>query len=278
MQDSESHIIINVIVDIGFRVSMHRAPVSELICLRKRHCSIESLFHYPLHPANMPGKPHIVPEFAQIPAHRADICSVELDAVHFGGHNGPRPTLQDRAGGAQRPDSGHAPRTFRELAGGLHHGGTHGPAGNIEPPQGLQAGPPNRPLIRRPPVPGYRRFVGPDPHPVWREDATDEAPLVASSYIHLMSSKRPLTGRLKLRCVRRKFEEERLNKTNLQGVQSKRTQLGALTNDVTARHEGVVSAIDSYRMNRVASLAGAPMDKGAGVDLLKSAKTSTRIL
>ncbi|MDZ7839315.1 MAG: thymidine phosphorylase family protein [Gammaproteobacteria bacterium] len=54
-----------------------------------------------------------------------------------------------------------------------------------------------------------------------------------------------------------------------QGVQSKPAQLGALTHEVPARHEGVVSAIDNYRVNRIASLAGAPMDKGAGVDLLK---------
>ena len=39
--------------------------------------------------------------------------------------------------------------------------------------------------------------------------------------------------------------------------------------EVTAERDGVISAIDNYRMNRIASLAGAPMDKGAGVDLLK---------
>jgi thymidine phosphorylase len=54
-----------------------------------------------------------------------------------------------------------------------------------------------------------------------------------------------------------------------QGAQPEPTELGALTHEVVAPSSGVVSAIDNYRMNRIASLAGAPMDKGAGVDLLK---------
>lgn len=56
---------------------------------------------------------------------------------------------------------------------------------------------------------------------------------------------------------------------NAQGVQGKEAKLGQLTHEVIADRDGVVSAIDNYRMNRVASLAGAPMDKGAGLDLLK---------
>lgn len=54
-----------------------------------------------------------------------------------------------------------------------------------------------------------------------------------------------------------------------QGVQSKPAELGTLIHEVAAGHDGVVVAIDNYRMNRIASLAGAPMDKGAGVDLLR---------
>ena len=33
--------------------------------------------------------------------------------------------------------------------------------------------------------------------------------------------------------------------------------------------DGTVRAIDCYRLSRIARLAGAPMDKGAGIDLLK---------
>ncbi|HSH42106.1 MAG TPA: thymidine phosphorylase family protein [Arenicellales bacterium] len=54
-----------------------------------------------------------------------------------------------------------------------------------------------------------------------------------------------------------------------QGAQAEPAELGGLTQEVVAPRSGVVSAIDNYRMNRIASLAGAPMDKGAGVDLLK---------
>ncbi|UYN94619.1 MAG: thymidine phosphorylase family protein [Enhydrobacter sp.] len=44
---------------------------------------------------------------------------------------------------------------------------------------------------------------------------------------------------------------------------------GGLTHDVKAAHDGVVSAIDCLRLARIARLAGAPADKGAGVDLFK---------
>jgi thymidine phosphorylase len=54
-----------------------------------------------------------------------------------------------------------------------------------------------------------------------------------------------------------------------QGAQTETPQLGSLTHEVLADRDSVVTAIDNYRMNRIASLAGAPMDKGAGVDLLK---------
>jgi thymidine phosphorylase len=54
-----------------------------------------------------------------------------------------------------------------------------------------------------------------------------------------------------------------------QGAHPAQPTLGALSHEVAADRRGVVTAIDNYRMNRIASLAGAPMDKGAGVDLLK---------
>jgi thymidine phosphorylase len=45
--------------------------------------------------------------------------------------------------------------------------------------------------------------------------------------------------------------------------------LGHLEHDVVAPHDGTVEAIDCYGLARIARLAGAPMDKGAGIDLLK---------
>ena len=44
---------------------------------------------------------------------------------------------------------------------------------------------------------------------------------------------------------------------------------GPISYEVTADRDGVVTAIDNYLVARVARIAGAPMDKGAGVDLLK---------
>lgn len=44
---------------------------------------------------------------------------------------------------------------------------------------------------------------------------------------------------------------------------------GELTKDVVANRSGVISAMDCFRLGRVARLAGAPMDKGAGVDLFR---------
>jgi thymidine phosphorylase len=54
-----------------------------------------------------------------------------------------------------------------------------------------------------------------------------------------------------------------------QGIQQKNFILGELTHEVSATKDGVVTAIDNLQMARIASFAGAPMDKGAGVDLLK---------
>ena len=46
-------------------------------------------------------------------------------------------------------------------------------------------------------------------------------------------------------------------------------QPGPLSFEVAAEHDGVVTAIDNYHLARLARIAGAPMDKRAGVDLLK---------
>jgi thymidine phosphorylase len=54
-----------------------------------------------------------------------------------------------------------------------------------------------------------------------------------------------------------------------QGRQSEHYQPGPLVREVCADRSGVVVSIDNYQMARIARLAGAPMDKGAGVDLLK---------
>ncbi len=45
--------------------------------------------------------------------------------------------------------------------------------------------------------------------------------------------------------------------------------VGELAYDVLAPISGTVTAIDCYRLARIARLAGAPMDKGAGIDLFK---------
>lgn len=54
-----------------------------------------------------------------------------------------------------------------------------------------------------------------------------------------------------------------------QGPASKTPPLGTLVSEVPAKSNGVVTAIHCFRLARVARLAGAPMDKGAGIDLLK---------
>jgi thymidine phosphorylase len=64
-----------------------------------------------------------------------------------------------------------------------------------------------------------------------------------------------------------------LNKMNAiiaaQGEQKTDYQLGTLTHDILSPADGVVCAIDNFQMARIARFAGAPMDKGAGVDLFK---------
>ena len=46
-------------------------------------------------------------------------------------------------------------------------------------------------------------------------------------------------------------------------------RLGKLTMDIRAPQSGIVSAIDCFRIARIARLAGAPLAKGAGIDLFK---------
>ncbi|HXH03562.1 MAG TPA: thymidine phosphorylase family protein [Candidatus Competibacteraceae bacterium] len=63
---------------------------------------------------------------------------------------------------------------------------------------------------------------------------------------------------------------EKMNRIiDAQGRRAERPQPGALTVEIAAPRDGLVVAIDNLRLARVARLAGAPMDKGAGVDLLK---------
>jgi thymidine phosphorylase len=45
--------------------------------------------------------------------------------------------------------------------------------------------------------------------------------------------------------------------------------IGSLSKELPAAHDGVVTGIDCYRIARIARMAGAPTDKGAGVDLFK---------
>ena len=54
-----------------------------------------------------------------------------------------------------------------------------------------------------------------------------------------------------------------------QGAQQTQFKPAALTFEVNAAETGVVTAIDNFQLAKIARMAGAPMDKGAGVDLLK---------
>lgn len=56
-----------------------------------------------------------------------------------------------------------------------------------------------------------------------------------------------------------------------QGRNKESFPLGSLVREVPAPADGKVDAIDCQRISRIARLAGAPMDKGAGIDLLKKA-------
>ena len=54
-----------------------------------------------------------------------------------------------------------------------------------------------------------------------------------------------------------------------QGPSPCRTDLGTLKTDILASGDGVVTGIDCLRLNRLARMAGAPIDKGAGIRVLK---------
>jgi thymidine phosphorylase len=56
---------------------------------------------------------------------------------------------------------------------------------------------------------------------------------------------------------------------NAQGAQTRKFALGQLTHELPSPADGVVVDIDNLQMARIARFAGAPMDKGAGVDLFK---------
>jgi len=54
-----------------------------------------------------------------------------------------------------------------------------------------------------------------------------------------------------------------------QGRKTETTEVGKLQHEIKAPADGFVTAIDNLQIARIARLAGAPMDKGAGVDLIK---------
>jgi thymidine phosphorylase len=54
-----------------------------------------------------------------------------------------------------------------------------------------------------------------------------------------------------------------------QGPSNARADLGPMTADIEAPHDGVVMAIDCLRLNRLARITGAPIDKGAGIKVFK---------
>lgn len=61
-----------------------------------------------------------------------------------------------------------------------------------------------------------------------------------------------------------------------QGRQTRKFELGKQHFDVKATRKGTVRGIDCHRIARIARLAGAPMDKGAGIDLLKKVGDEVR--
>lgn len=61
-----------------------------------------------------------------------------------------------------------------------------------------------------------------------------------------------------------------------QGRRTVAIEVGALHHDIRADHHGSVAAIDCHLIARIARAAGAPMDKGAGIDLMR--KVGDRIL
>ncbi|MCX7863827.1 MAG: thymidine phosphorylase family protein [Novosphingobium sp.] len=61
-----------------------------------------------------------------------------------------------------------------------------------------------------------------------------------------------------------------------QGRQTQAFAPGRHQFEIRARHAGIVRSIDCHRVARIARLAGAPMDKGAGIDLLRKSSESVR--
>lgn len=61
-----------------------------------------------------------------------------------------------------------------------------------------------------------------------------------------------------------------------QGAQTARFELGRHCCEICASETGRVAAIDCHRIARIARLAGAPMDKGAGIDLLRKLDAGVR--
>jgi thymidine phosphorylase len=54
-----------------------------------------------------------------------------------------------------------------------------------------------------------------------------------------------------------------------QGPPASRNELGELTADIHAARDGIVTEIDCLQINRLARIAGAPLDKGAGIKIFK---------
>lgn len=59
------------------------------------------------------------------------------------------------------------------------------------------------------------------------------------------------------------------NIVKAQGANPQSRDIGRLTLDVTAPGSGKVTAIDNFQIARIARLSGAPLDKGAGIELYK---------
>ncbi|GLQ05092.1 thymidine phosphorylase family protein [Sneathiella chinensis] len=70
---------------------------------------------------------------------------------------------------------------------------------------------------------------------------------------------------------------ETMNKIiDAQGRNTSQQELGPLTSEITAPANGVISAIDCFRLARIARYAGAPMDTGAGIRLFKKVGDTVR--
>lgn len=54
---------------------------------------------------------------------------------------------------------------------------------------------------------------------------------------------------------------------NAQGKNSQSPRVGRLRHELVASHSGFVTSINNLQLARIARLAGAPLDQGAGVEL-----------